>query len=205
MIDFAAEVLGQIGLLGAAILIGIEVIVPPIPSEAVLLLTGFNVSLGNFGFFEAILATTAGSLAGASFWYVIAHFYTLQRLENLVEKYGRYVGLPLRDLQRTMNWFTKHGASMVFFGRMVPIFRSLVSIPAGLIKMSIVKFYFFSTVGIVIWNTLWISIGVTLGENWQTGEGFAAFLDWVVYALLAFLVVYVLTNFIKEIRRKKAR
>jgi membrane protein DedA with SNARE-associated domain len=203
VIDFAADLLGQIGLLGAALLIGIEVIIPPIPSEVVLLLTGFNVSLGKFGFFESILATTAGSLVGATFWYVIAHIYTLQRLENLVEKFGRYVGLPLKDLQRTMNWFTKHGASMVFFGRMLPIVRSLVSIPAGLIRMSVAKFYFFSAVGMVIWNTIWISIGITLGENWKTGEGFAAFLDWVIYALLIVLGVYVLTNFVREVRRKK--
>jgi membrane protein DedA with SNARE-associated domain len=140
---------------------------------------------------------------GATFWYVIAHIYTLQRLENLVEKFGRYVGLPLRDLQRTMNWFTKHGASLVFFGRMLPIVRSLVSIPAGLIRMSVAKFYFFSAVGMVIWNTIWISIGITLGENWKTGEGFAAFLDWVIYALLIVLGVYVLTNFVREVRRKK--
>jgi membrane protein DedA with SNARE-associated domain len=202
VIEFAVELISQIGLLGAAFLIGIEVIIPPIPSEAILLLTGFNVSLGRFGFLEAILATTAGSLLGASFWYLIGYFFTRERLENTVGKFGKYVGLSLKNMQKTMLWFERYGAALVFFGRMLPIVRSLVSIPAGLVKMGVAKFYFFSTAGILIWNILWISIGFNLGENWQTAEDFAKVLDWVVYALLAILLVYVLANLIKELTKK---
>lgn len=202
MIEFAVELISQIGLLGAAFLIGIEVIIPPIPSEAILLLTGFNVSLGRFGFLEAILATTAGSLLGASFWYLIGYFFTRERLENTVGKFGKYVGLSLKNMQKTMLWFERYGAALVFFGRMLPIVRSLVSIPAGLVKMGVAKFYFFSTAGILIWNILWISIGFNLGENWQTAEDFAKVLDWVVYALLAILLVYVLANLIMELTKK---
>lgn len=202
MIEFAVELISQIGLLGAAFLIGIEVIIPPIPSEAILLLTGFNVSLGRFGFLEAILATTAGSLLGASFWYLIGYFFTRERLENTVGKFGKYVGLSLKNMQKTMQWFERYGGALVFFGRMLPIVRSLVSIPAGLVKMGVAKFYFFSIIGILIWNTLWISIGFNLGENWQTAEDFAQVLDWVVYALLAILVVYVIANLIKELTKK---
>lgn len=202
MIEFAVNLISQIGLLGAAFLIGIEVIIPPIPSEAILLLTGFNVALGRFGFLEATLATTAGSLVGASVWYLLGYLFTEQRLENLVGKYGKFVGLPLKNLKKTMHWFEKHGASLVFFGRMLPIVRSLVSIPAGLVKMGLAKFYFFSTVGILIWNTLWISLGFNLGENWQAAEDFAQILDWVVYALLAVLVIYVLANLVNQLTKK---
>lgn len=202
MIEFAVDLISQIGLLGAAFLIGIEVIIPPIPSEAILLLTGFNVALGRFGFLEAILATTAGSLVGASVWYLLGYLFTEERLENIVGKYGKFVGLPLKNLKKTMHWFEKHGASLVFFGRMLPIVRSLVSIPAGLVKMGLAKFYFFSTVGILIWNTLWISLGFNLGENWQAAEDFAQILDWVVYALLAVLVIYVLANLVKQLTKK---
>ena len=201
MIEFAVDLISQVGLLGAAFLVGIEVLIPPIPSEAILLLTGFNVSLGRFGFLEAVLATTVGSLAGATLWYLVGYFFTEQRVENLVAKFGKYVGLPLKNYQKTIKWFDKYGPALVFFGRMFPIVRSLVSIPAGLVKMGVAKFYFFSTVGIVIWNTLWISIGFNLGENWQTAEEFAKLLDWVVYALLAVLVIYVLTNLFKHLRR----
>jgi membrane protein DedA with SNARE-associated domain len=202
VIEFAVDLISQIGLLGAAFLIGIEVVIPPIPSEAILLLTGFNVSLGRFGFLEAIAATTAGSLVGASFWYLIGYLFTQDRLENLVGRYGKFVGLPLKNFKKTMYWFEKHGASLVFFGRMLPIVRSLVSIPAGLVKMGITKFYFFSTIGILIWNTLWISIGFNLGENWQAAEDFAQLLDWVVYAVLAVVVVYVFVNLVNQLSKK---
>lgn len=202
MIEFAVDLISQIGLLGAAFLIGIEVIIPPIPSEAILLLTGFNISLGRFGFAEAVLATTIGSLVGASFWYLIGLFFTRERLENTVGKFGKFVGLSLKNLQKTMRWFERYGAALVFFGRMLPIVRSLVSIPAGLVKMGVAKFYFFSTAGILIWNILWISIGFNLGENWQTAEDFAQVLDWIVYAFLTILVVYVLANLIKELTKK---
>lgn len=203
MIEFAADLISQVGLIGAAFLVGIEVIIPPIPSEAILLLTGFNVALGRFGFVEAVLATVAGSLVGASFWYVIGYLFTQQRVEDLVAKYGKYVGLPSKNLNKTMDWFRRYGSSLVFFGRMLPIIRSLVSIPAGLVKMGVAKFYFFSSAGILIWNTLWITIGFNLGENWQAAEDFTKVLDWIVYALLGVLVIYVLVNFVKQINKKK--
>lgn len=202
MIEFAVDLINQIGLLGAAFLIGIEVLIPPIPSEAILLLTGFNVSLGRFGFFEAIFATSLGALAGASIWYLLGYLFTEERLEQLVGRFGKYVGLPLKNLKKTMDWFERHGSSLVFFGRMLPIVRSLVSIPAGLVKMGLAKFYFFSSIGILIWNTLWISIGVSLGENWKAAEDFAQVLDWVVYLFLALLFVYVLYNLFKQLARK---
>ncbi len=202
MIEFAVDLINQIGLLGAAFLIGIEVLIPPIPSEAILLLTGFNVSLGRFGYFEAIFATSLGSLAGASIWYLLGYLFTEERLEQLVGRFGKYVGLPLKNLKKTMAWFERHGSSLVFFGRMLPIVRSLVSIPAGLVKMGLPKFYFFSTIGILIWNTLWISLGVNLGENWKAAEEFAQVLDWVVYLFLALVVMYVLYNLLKQLVRK---
>lgn len=108
--------INQIGLLGAALLIAIEVIIPPIPSEAILLLTGFNVGLGTFGFLEALIATSLGSLLGATFLYYLGHVFTQQRLEGIVAKYGKFVGLKLRDLQKTMGWFDRFGGPLVLFG-----------------------------------------------------------------------------------------
>lgn len=203
MIEFAISVIDQIGLIGAALIIAIEVVIPPIPSEAILLLTGFNVALGRFGFVEAIVATTIGSLIGASLLYLLGRIFTQERLEQLVQKWGKYVGLHLKDLKKTLTWFERHGALLVLFGRMFPIVRSLVSIPAGLVKMGIAKFYIFSTIGIVIWNTLWITIGMNLGENWAQGEEFAQILDYVVYALVAVVGIYILYNLAKAFLKKR--
>jgi membrane protein DedA with SNARE-associated domain len=202
VIEFAISVIDQIGLIGAALIIAIEVVIPPIPSEAILLLTGFNVALGKFGFVEAIIATTIGSLIGASLLYLLGRIFTQERLEQMVQKWGKYVGLHLKDLKKTLTWFERHGALLVLFGRMFPIVRSLVSIPAGLVKMGIAKFYIFSTIGIVIWNTLWITIGMNLGENWAQGEEFAQILDYVVYAAVAVVGIYILYNLARALLKK---
>lgn len=203
MIEFAISLINQIGLVGAALIIALEVIVPPIPSEAILLLTGFNVALGTFSFVEALIATTLGALLGASLLYALGYFFTEERLEAIVGKYGKYVGLPLKDLKRTMTWFERHGALLVLFGRMFPIIRSLVSIPAGLVKMGLAKFYLFSSIGIVSWNAIWITIGLNLGENWKQGEEFAQILDYLVYGIVGVIGVYVAFNFIKAVFFKK--
>lgn len=203
MIEFAISVIDQIGLVGAALIIALEVIVTPIPSEAILLLTGFNVALGTFSFIEALMATTLGALLGATLLYAVGYFFTEERLEAIVGKYGKYVGLPLKDLKRTMEWFERHGGLLVLFGRMFPIIRSLVSIPAGLVKMGLAKFYVFSSLGIITWNTIWITIGLTLGENWKQGEEFAQVLDYLVYGIVGVIAVYVAFNFIKAVFLKK--
>jgi membrane protein DedA with SNARE-associated domain len=203
VIEFAISVIDQIGLVGAALIIALEVIVPPIPSEAILLLTGFNVALGTFSFIEALIATTLGALLGATLLYAVGYFFTEERLEAIVGKYGKYVGLPLKDLKRTMDWFERHGGLLVLFGRMFPIIRSLVSIPAGLVKMGLAKFYLFSSLGIITWNTIWITIGMTLGENWKQGEEFAQVLDYLVYGIVGVIAVYVAFNFIKAVFFKK--
>jgi membrane protein DedA with SNARE-associated domain len=203
VIEFAISVIDQIGLVGAALIIALEVIVPPIPSEAILLLTGFNVALGTFSFIEALIATTLGALLGATLLYAVGYFFTEERLEVIVGKYGKYVGLPLKDLKRTMEWFERHGGLLVLFGRMFPIIRSLVSIPAGLVKMGLAKFYVFSSLGIITWNTIWITIGLTLGENWKQGEEFAQVLDYLVYGIVGVIAVYVAFNFIKAVFFKK--
>ncbi len=203
MIELAISVINQIGLIGAALLIAIEVVVPPIPSEAILLLTGFNVGLGSFGFVEAVIATSVGSLIGATLLYLVGYFFTQERLEGIIAKFGKYVGLPTKDFQKTMKWFERFGGPLVLFGRMFPIIRSLVSIPAGLVKMGVAKFYLFSGIGIVIWNTLWTTIGYNLGENWAQGEEFAQILDYIIYGLVALVGVYVAFNFVKAVFFKR--
>lgn len=203
MIEFAISVINQIGLVGAALIIALEVVVPPIPSEAILLLTGFNVALGTFSFIEALMATTLGSLIGATVLYAVGYFFTQERLEAIVGKYGKYVGLPLKDFKRTMDWFERFGGLLVLFGRMFPIIRSLVSIPAGLVKMGIAKFYLFSSIGIIIWNTIWITIGFNLGENWKQGEEFSQILDYLVYGIVGVIGAYVAFNFVKAVFFKR--
>jgi len=190
VLEFAVNLIDQIGLFGAALLIGIEVIILPIPSELILLLSGFNVSIGNFGFISALIATTIGSLAGALFLYFMGYAFSEERLESLVSKYGKYVGLYVKDLQKTATWFERHGAQLVFFGRLIPLIRSLVSIPAGLTKMKMSKFIIFTTLGSGIWNSIWLTLGFYLGDKWSSAEKYTKYLDYLVYIGVVIAAIY---------------
>lgn len=199
MVQFAVDLIDQLGLIGAAALIATEVVILPIPSELILLLTGFNVSLDRFIYITAILATTAGSLIGALFLYWMGYAFSEERLEFLVTKYGKYVGIKLKDLQKTAQWFERHGAQLVFFGRLIPLIRSLVSIPAGLTEMKLSKFILFTTLGSATWNTLWITFGFFLGDRWQEAEKYTKYLDLMVYAGIAVVAVIFLYKTISSL------
>lgn len=201
MLDFSISIIEAVGLFGAAFLIALEVIVLPIPSELVLLLTGVSAGQGSFSFIGAVLATTAGSLVGAAVLYLIGWWVSEERIRLVVKKFGKYIGFRLKDFDKAVHWFERHGVPIVLFGRLIPVVRSLVSIPAGLTRMSPVKFFAFTGIGSLVWNTAWISAGFVLGENWEVAERFSSVIDYVVYAVLAFILIQLVIRFIKA--RKK--
>lgn len=192
MVELAADLISQIGLIGAGLLIAVEVIVMPIPSEVVLLLTGFNASMGEFGYVAAILITTLGSLIGALILYTFGYFFSQQRVEAIVARWGKYVGMSVADLTKTFNWFERYGTYLVFFGRLFPIVRSLVSIPAGLIKMPLTKFILLTAAGSALWNSIWITIGALLGEQWEQAKAWTAIIDYAVYGALLVGLIWLL-------------
>jgi membrane protein DedA with SNARE-associated domain len=202
VIDFATQLVESIGVIGAGLFIALESIVIPLPSELVLLLSGFNVSIGEFSFFSVWVATTMGSLLGAYVLYLLGFAISREGLEKLVLRFGKFVGIKARDLKLAFDWFEKYGSFVVFFGRVIPLVRSLVSIPAGLAKMNLLRFSILTLIGSGIWNALWISIGVQLGDRWRDAEGWAKFLDYGVYALVALLVIILIT---KRIRRSSVK
>jgi membrane protein DedA with SNARE-associated domain len=203
MVDFAVGLIGDIGLWGAGLLIAIEVIVVPIPSELVLLLTGFNVSEGTFSMAAAIAATTLASVAGALFLYSIAFAIGEDRVLELTRRIGKFVGLKEKDIHKTLLWFSRHGVPLVFFGRLVPIIRSLVSIPAGLTRMKLSLFVVFTALGSGIWNTIWISIGFVLGENWSDAEEFTHIIDLAAYIAIASLALFLVVRALLTTRNQR--
>lgn len=194
MVEFAIDLINQIGLLGAGLLIAVEVIIMPIPSEMVLLLTGFNASLGNFSYFGAVAVTTLGSVIGASILYSFGFAFSQARVEAIVLRYGKYVGIKHKDLLITFSWFEKYGSYLVFFGRLFPIVRSLVSIPAGLIKMSVVKFLTFTALGSLLWNSIWIAIGGMLGEQWEKASLWSNLIEYGVYVVFGLAGIWLLVK-----------
>lgn len=202
MLDFSLLIIESIGLFGAALLIALEVIVMPIPSELVLLLTGVNVGKGNFPFLAAVLATTAGSLLGATVLYLIGWWVSEERIRSLVKRYGKYLGFYLKDFDKATDFFDRHGVPIVLFGRLIPVVRSLVSIPAGLTRMNPYKFFGFTAIGSLIWNTAWITAGFVLGENWEIADQFSSVVDYIVYAVIAYLTIHLVVRFIKARKAK---
>lgn len=201
MLEFSLSVLEGIGLFGAALLIALEVIVLPIPSELVLLLTGVGAGQGSFSFIGAVLATTAGSLVGAAVLYLIGWWVSEDRIRLVVKRFGKFIGFRLTDFDKAVHWFERHGVRIVLFGRLIPVVRSLVSIPAGLTRMSPIKFFAFTGIGSLVWNTAWITAGFVLGENWAVAERFSSVIDYVVYAGLALIFIQLVIRFVKD--RKK--
>jgi membrane protein DedA with SNARE-associated domain len=161
------------------------------------LLTGVSAAQGSFSIFGAIAATTAGSLVGAGFLYLIGWWVSEERIRHLVERFGKFIGFRTKDFDKAVTWFERHGIQVVLFGRLIPVVRSLVSIPAGLTRMSPLKFFAFTGLGSLVWNSAWISAGYVLGENWEVAERFSSIIDYVVYAVLAFICIQLLIRFLK--------
>nr|WP_211255155.1 DedA family protein [Microbacterium ginsengisoli] len=176
-----------IGPVGAGIAIALENLFPPLPSEAILPLAGFAANRGMFTLAEALVWTTLGSVVGALILYGIGAWLGLDRLRRVAAKVPL---LHVEDVDRTVEWFGRHGAKAVFFGRMIPIFRSLISIPAGVTRMPLWRFTLLTTAGSAIWNTASVLAGFFLGESWPVIEQYADILQYVVIAAVVIGVAW---------------
>jgi len=185
VVQWATDVIDAIGLAGVAFLVALENIFPPIPSELILLLAGFNVSEGRFGLVGAVLAATVGSVVGAYFLYAVGRLVQDERLERFLAGAGRFVGLKRADVHKGFLWFERHGTAVVLFGRLIPVVRSVVSIPAGSDKMPIGRFTLLTATGSLLWNTVWVAVGWGLGDQWEKAGKWGDYLQYGVVALAA--------------------
>ena len=169
MEEFILSMMNQFGYIGVFLLIAIENIFPPIPSEVILLFGGFMTTYSELNIVLMIAFATLGSLLGAIVLYYIGKILNKERLKKIVSgKIGKILRLKNSDIDKADEWFDKKGNKTVFFCRFIPIVRSLISIPAGMSEMPLGKFFLYTTVGSLIWNTILIVIGSIVGENWQS-------------------------------------
>ncbi len=164
----------------------LESMVFPIPSEAVMPFVGFSVSINVFNFLGALLASTAGSLIGSLLSYHIGAYGG----RPAIKKWGRYLLLNEEHLFSAEKFFQKHGESAVFISRFVPVVRHFISIPAGIGKMNIFKFSFYTVIGAGLWNAFLIYFGMVLGENWIKFGQYTKFLDILVFTFVFFGIAY---------------
>jgi membrane protein DedA with SNARE-associated domain len=193
-----AGIIDSLGAAGVGLLVALENLVPPIPSEIVLTMAGYLAGEGDLNVVLVVVAATAGSVAGALALYWLGRGLGEDRLRRWLDR------VPLvdaDDLDKADRWFERHAGAAVLFGRMVPVVRSLISIPAGANELPVAKFLLFTTIGSGIWNTLFVGAGYALGSRWQEVDRYS---HWFDYAILAFFVVSVTWWVVKKLRKRRA-
>ena len=169
MQEFILTIMEQFGYIGVFLLIAIENIFPPIPSEVILLFGGFMTTYTKLNIVIMIIAATLGSILGAIVLYYIGKIFNKDRLKKIISgKIGKILRLKNSDIDKADKWFDTKGNKTVFFCRFIPIVRSLISIPAGMSEMPMGKFLVYTTFGSLIWNTVLVAIGSIVGENWTS-------------------------------------
>jgi membrane protein DedA with SNARE-associated domain len=194
---WVAGVIDSLGELGVGLLVALENLVPPVPSELVLTMAGYLAGEGSMNVVFVVIAATIGSIVGALVLYGLGRGVGEERLRRWLDR------IPLvdaDDLDKADRWFERHAWSAVLFGRMVPVVRSLVSIPAGANHMPVGRFLTFTAIGSGVWNSLFVGAGFALGTRWQQVDQYARWLD---YAILAFFVVAITWWVVKKVRKRR--
>ncbi|MGI9254651.1 MAG: DedA family protein [Thermomicrobiales bacterium] len=190
LMELVSGIVEKLGYVGLALLIALENVFPPIPSEVILPLAGFNIWQGSFNFPMVLLASTIGSVIGALILYGIGRWLGKERLRGLVRSHGSKALLKESDIDKADHWFAKYGGSAVFLCRLLPLVRSLISIPAGIEAMPIAKFLALTAVGSAIWNAILIGAGWALGTQWDKVQFVVGYLQWVVIFAVAVALIW---------------
>jgi membrane protein DedA with SNARE-associated domain len=195
LVDFAVNVIGDLGIAGIFALMVPESACIPIPSEATMLFAGFNVSEGKFTLFAAVAAGVAANVVGSWIAYAIGYYGRLE----LLEKHGGKLHIKKSHLEWADRWFETHGEATVFFARMLPIIRTFISLPAGAARMPFWRFTLFTTLGCIPWVFMLAFVGKQAGDNWTQWKDKLHYVDYAVLALIIVGVVYWI------VRRRRAR
>lgn len=182
------SIMEQLGYWGIALLMFLDNIFPPIPSEIIMPSAGYSASQGQLLLVGVIIAGCIGSLVAAAALYGIGYKFSHESIFRFVDCYGKYLFIKSEDVQKSLAWFEQYGHRIVFFGRMIPAVRSLISIPAGMSHMPFWKFMLFSGLGTIIWTTFLACIGYYLGENQALMQ---QVLSNVGYLMLTIAVIFV--------------
>jgi membrane protein DedA with SNARE-associated domain len=188
--EWAIEVVETLGYVGVALLVFIENVFPPIPSEVVLALAGFVASRGDATVPGMIAASTAGSLVGALVLYGGAAWFGPMRLRAIVVRYHRWHRITEGDLDRAEAFFDRWSTTAVLVCRCIPLVRSLISVPAGLRRMPLLPFILYTTAGSLVWNSIFVIAGYQLGERWEDILPYADYIEYAVLAVIFVIVVF---------------
>ena len=204
-ISLAVEKNSIIAYLTICLAMFLENIIPPIPSEIIMPLGGFFVYQQKLNFYILVFWGLLGTILGSLPWYYLGRLVNEQRLAIFLEKKGKYLGISSKDLIKSKRWFDRYGVSLVFWGRLVPGIRTLISVPAGIELMPLRKFLVWTTFGSLIWVALLTYAGYLFGENYPIIE---SYLDQIKYVIKPFLVLiflfFLIKLFIRFIKKNRA-
>ena len=187
LVTAATNVIDSLGLAGVFVLMTLESACIPIPSEAIMLFAGFNVSEGNMTLFGVVAAGVLGNLVGSLIAYAAGYYGRIELLDQ-----NRFIHINRKHLEWADNWFQKHGSATVFFSRMIPIVRTFISLPAGSARMPLGRFVLFTTAGCIPWVLLLALIGREVGSRWEDWRHNLEYLDYVVGAAIVVGITYLL-------------
>jgi len=189
MLEWITQVMNSLGYAGVMLLMALENIVPPIPSEFIMPAAGYASTQGKLSFVGVVVAGGVGSAFGALPLYWLGKYVGEKRLEAWADKYGKWLAVSREDLQKAQAWFDKHGGKSVFICCLVPGVRSLISIPAGVARMRVVPFLLYELAGMTIWAGLLAYLGRLLGKNYTKVNQYLGPAAYVVLSLLAVAVI----------------
>ncbi|MEA3041825.1 MAG: hypothetical protein QOC65_1314 [Sphingomonadales bacterium] len=170
MSDWVIRLIDGTGYAGVFLLMLLETVFPPVPSEVVMTVAGIRAAHGPMSLGGVIAAGTAGAMAGNLFWYLLARWIGLARFRPFIERHGRWLTMDWCDVEKVEKLFGRFGGAVVMVGRIVPTIRSVVSLPAGMVRMRLHSFLFWSTVGTAVWSALLALAGYALGQSFESVE-----------------------------------
>ena len=174
MYDWVIQLIDWGGYVGVFLLMLIETMFPPIPSELILPLAGMRAAQGPLGLAGVILFATAGAMLGNFLWYLLARAVRPERFRYFIDRHGRWLTMDWRDVEKIQRHFERHGAGIVFFGRMLPALRTFISVPPGILRMPVARFLIWSALGTAAWSAMLATGGYALGAGFERIEDVAA-------------------------------
>lgn len=203
MQEWVINIMNQYGYVGIALLIAIENIFPPIPSELILTFGGFMTTYTSMNIWMVTLSATVGSVAGAIVLYSVGRLLPVEKMDGFIGKWGHVLGLKRGDMERADSWFSRRGTSTVFFCRFIPLVRSLISIPAGMAQMRKGRFLLYTAIGSAIWNVVLVALGAFAGAGWERISRYMNLYSYVAIALMTVLGVVFIIWLSKKRKGKK--
>ena len=190
--EWIISIMEQLGYFGIALLMFLDNIFPPIPSEIIMPSAGYSASQGQLLLTGVIIAGCTGSLIAAAILYWVGYKFNHDSIFRFVDRYGKYLFIKPNDVKKSLDWFEHYGHRIVFFGRMIPAVRSLISIPAGMSHMPFGKFMFYSSLGTIIWTTFLACMGFYFGENQELMQAIFSSVGYVISAIVSVFCIWFL-------------